>query len=124
MNVAGYKINVINCAKTFLKQHNSYNFHNRPATYIVKLNDRIKIGHCNNFYNRLQTYNSMFKNVEVLHARGFPSDTTKKYNVLFAERLARINNHSFHHDATKEITILKTVKDLVSGKHKIMDLDY
>lgn len=124
MNVAGYKINVINCAKTFLKQHNSFNFHGRPATYVVKLNDRIKIGHCNNFYNRLATYRSMYENVEVLHARGFPADTSKKYNILFAERLARINNNSFHHDAVKEETILKSVKDLVSGKHKIMDLDY
>tara|TARA_R110001632_G_scaffold147606_3_gene264685 strand:- start:935 stop:1135 length:201 start_codon:yes stop_codon:yes gene_type:complete len=66
----------------------------------------------------------MYENVVVLHARGFPADTNKKYNVIFAERLARINNQSFHHDAVKEETILKSVKDLVSGKHKIMDLDY
>lgn len=123
MNVAGYKINVINCAKTFLRSHNSYNFHDRPASYVVKLNDSIKIGHCNNFYNRLKTYRGMYKNVEVLHARGFPADTNNKYHVIFAERLARINNNSFHHDAVKEETILRTVKDLVSGKHKIMDLD-
>ena len=124
MNVVGYKIITANSAKTFLKQHNSYNFHNRPATYVVRLNDRIKIGHCNNFYNRLSTYRGMYKNVEVLHARGFPADTNKKYNVLFAERLARINNNYFHHDAVKEETILKSVKDLVSGKHKILDLDH
>ena len=124
MNVTGYKILTTNCTKTFLKQHNSFTFHNRPASYVVKLNDRIKIGHCNNFYNRMQTYNNMFKKVEVLHARGFPADTSKKYNVLFAERLARINNQSFHHDAVKEETILKSVKDLVSGKYKILDLDY
>lgn len=124
MNVTGYKILIANCAKTFLKQHNSYNFHNRPASYVVKLNDRIKIGSCSNFYNRLQTYNNMFKSVEVLHARGFPADSQFKHNKIFAERLARINNNSFHHDAVKEETILKSVKDLVSGKHKIMDLDY
>lgn len=123
MNVTGYKINVINSTKTFLKQHNSYNFNNRPASYVVKLNDKIKIGSCNNLYNRLQTYNNMFKNVEVLHARGFPADSQFKHNKLFADRLARITK-SYHHEVVKEETILKSVKDLVSGKHKILDLDY
>ena len=123
MNVTGYKIIIAYCAKTFLKQHNSYNFHNRPVSYVIKLNDRIKIGSCSNFYNRLQTYNNMFKSVEVLHARGFPADSKINHNKIFTERLARINNNSFHHDTVKEETILKSVKDLVSGKHKIMDLD-
>jgi hypothetical protein len=66
----------------------------------------------------------MFKNVEVLHARGFPADSQYKHNAIFTERLARINNHSFHHDSVKQETILKSVKDLVSGKHKILDLDH
>ena len=123
MNVTGYKILTANCTKTFLKQHNSFTFHNRPASYVVKLNDRIKIGSCNNFYNRMQTYNNMFKKVEVLHARGFPADSQFKHNTIFTDRLARITK-SYHHDAVKEENILKSVKDLVSGKHKIMDLDY
>ena len=123
MNVIGYRIITTNSAKSFLKQHNSYNFHNRPASYIVKLNDKIKIGSCNNLYNRLQTYNNMFKNVEVLHARGFPMDSQFKHNKLFTDRLARITK-SYHHDAVNEETILKSVKDLVSGKHKILDLDH
>ena len=123
MNVIGYRIITTNSAKSFLKQHNSYNFHNRPASYVVKLNDKIKIGSCNNLYNRLQTYNNMFKNVELLHARGFPADSELKHNKLFADRLARITK-SYHHDAVKEETILKSVKDLVSGKYKILDLDH
>lgn len=123
MNVVGYRIITTNSAKTFLKQHNSYNFHNRPSSYVVKLNDRIKIGSCTNFYNRLQTYNNMFKNVEVLHARGFPADSQFKHNQIFTDRLARITK-AYHHDAVKEDTILKSVKDLVNGKHKILDLDH
>ena len=123
MNVIGYRIITTNSAKSFLKQHNSYNFHNRPASYVVKLNDKIKIGSCNNLYNRLQTYNNMFKNVELLDARGFPPDSQFKHNKLFADRLARITK-SYHHDAANEETILKSVKDLVSGKHKILDLDH
>ena len=42
MTVIGYKYNMINCTKTFLKNHNSFNFTNRPSSYIVILNDKIK----------------------------------------------------------------------------------
>lgn len=122
MFVTGYKFNIINCTKSFLKQNNSYNFHNRPTSYVIKLNDKIKIGSCNNFYNRLKTYNNMFKNVEILHARGFPADSEYQHNKLFTDRLARITK-SYHHEAVKEETILKSVKDLTNKKFSILDLD-
>jgi len=122
MFVSGYKFNMINCTKTFLKQHNSYNFHNRPACYVVKLNDKIKIGSCKNLYNRIQTYNNMFKNVEVLHARGFPADSVYDHNILFSNRLAKITK-SYHHNVNNEETILKSVKDLTNKKFSILDLD-
>jgi len=122
MFVTGYKFNIINCTKTFLKNNNSYQFNNRPASYIVKLNDKIKIGSCNNLYNRIQTYNNMFKNVEVLHARGFPADSKFKHNTIFTDRLARITK-SYHHNIKNEETLLKSVKDLTNNKFSILDLD-
>lgn len=124
MFVRGYKFNINGCPKTFLKQHNSYNFHNRPASYVVKLNDHIKIGSCNNLYNRMQTYNNMYRSVDVLHARGFPPDSQFKYHSLFADRLARINNNSYHHDIRNQETIMKSVKDLTNKKFSILDLDH
>ena len=123
MFVRGYRFNINGNTKNFLKQHNSFNFHNRPASYVVKLNDKIKIGSCSNLYNRIQTYNNMYSKVDVIHARGFPYDSNTKYHTLFADRLAKINNNSYHHDIRNETTIIKSVKDLVDGKHKILDKD-
>lgn len=132
MFVRGYRFNITGNTKNFLKQHNSFNFHNRPASYVVKLsplgvpselNDKIKIGSCSNLYNRIQTYNNMYRKVDVIHARGFPHDSNTKYHTLFADRLAKINNNSYHHDIRNETTIIKSVKDLVDGKYKILDKD-
>ena len=66
----------------------------------------------------------MYENVEYCTPEVFPLIQIKNTTLYLLRRLARINNQSFHHDAVKEETILKSVKDLVSGKHKIMDLDY
>lgn len=122
MFVRGFKFNIVGNTKNFLKQNKSSNFQNRPASYVVKLNDKIKIGSCGNLYNRIETYNNMYKNVEIIHARGFPNDCNTKYHNLFTDRLAKINNNSYHHDIKNETTIIKSVKDLVEGKHKILDI--
>ena len=121
----GYAMNIGNCAKKFLKQNNKNGFENKPTSYIVKLNDTIKIGDCNNLYNRLSTYNTMYKNVEILHARGFPIDESNnnKYNKIFTKRLVKYNDNRYFHNSSCETTILKTVKDLTTGKFKILDMD-
>ena len=123
MTVIGYKYIGMNCTKTFLKNNNSFNFSNRPSSYVVILNDKIKLGHCNNLYNRITTYNNMYKNVKVIHARGFPPDSTTKYNEIFTNRLAKITK-SYYHDVRNEETILKSVKSLTEKKYNILDLDY
>ena len=64
----------------------------------------------------------MFKNVEVLHARGFPADSQFKHNTIFTDRLARITK-SYHHNIKNEETLLKSVKDLTNNKFSILDLD-
>ena len=123
MNVRGYVINTGNCVRTFLKQNKPINFNNKPTSYVVRLNDKIKLGDCNNIYNRLLTYNTMYRKVEILHARGFPADTSGNYHKVFTNRLTRINGDRFIHDIKDEASILKSVKDLTNGKFKIMDLD-
>ena len=126
MFVRGYALNVSNSAKIFLKNNKQKEFQNKPFSYIVKLNDKIKIGSCNNLYNRISTYDNMYKNVELLNVRGFPTDPTNefKYNKIFSNRLAKINGDSFHHDAINEVSILKSVKDLTNNKFKILDMDH
>ena len=125
MLLKGYAYNVTNCAKTFLTAHKPNQFVNKPFSYVVRLNDKIKIGSCNNLYNRIGTYKSMYKDVEILNVRGFPVHPTNeiKYHGVFAKQVARINNNSYHHDARNEVTILKSIKDLTSDKFKILNLD-
>ena len=125
MFIRGYVLNVGKSAKTFLTTNKPNDFKDKPFSYIVKLNDKIKIGSCNNLYNRMGTYNSMYKNVEILNVRGFPKHPNNeiKYNKIFSNRLAKINNNSFHHDALNEITLLKSVKDLTNDKFRILDMD-
>jgi len=126
MFVRGYALKVSNCAKNFLKNNKQTDFQNKPFSYVVKLNDKIKIGSCINLYNRISTYDNMYKNVELLNVRGFPIHPTNelKYNKIFANRVAKINGNRFHHDAINEVSILKSVKDLTSGKFKILDMDH
>ena len=126
MFVRGYALNIGNCVKKFLKNNKQKEFQNLPFSYIVKLNDKIKIGSCNNLYNRISTYDNMYKNVELLNVRGFPIHPTNefKYNKIFSNRLAKINGDSFHHDAINEVSILKSVKDLTNNKFKILDMDH
>ena len=123
MNVRGYVLNTGNCVRTFLKNNKPINFNNKPSSYVVRLNDRIKLGDCNNIYNRLSTYQTMYKNVEILHVRGFPVDTSGNYHKVFTNRLTRINGNRFIHDIKEEATIIKSIKDLTNGKFKILDMD-
>ena len=126
MFVRGYALNITNSAKKFLKNNKQTDFQNKPFSYVVKLNDKIKIGSCNNLYNRISTYDTMYKNVELLNVRGFPIHPTNevKYNKIFATRLAKINGNQFHHDAVNKDTLLKSVKDLTNNKFKILDMDH
>ena len=39
---------------------------NKPFAYIVRLNNKFKIGACNNLYNGLGTYNALYRDVELL----------------------------------------------------------
>ena len=72
------------------------------------------------------TYNAMYRDVELLNVRGFPTDLSGqvKYNKIFASRVARINGNQYHHDIANEATILKSIKDLTDGKHNILDMDF
>lgn len=126
MFVRGYALNITNSAKKFLNNNKQKDFQNKPFSYIVKLNDKIKIGSCNNLYNRISTYDTMYKNVELLNVRGFPIHPTNevKYNKIFSNRVAKINGNRFHHDVVNEDSILKSVKDLTNNKFKILDMDH
>ena len=127
MFIRGYNAkNIGSCVKTFLNKNKSYQFNDKPFAYIVRLNDKLKIGACNNLYNRMGTYNAMYRDVELLNVRGFPTDLSGqvKYNKIFASRVARINGNQYHHDIANEVTILKSVKDLTDGKHNILDMDF
>lgn len=126
MFVRGYNLNSISpCAKSFLNNNKPKHFTNKPFAYVVRLNDKIKIGSCNNLYNRLSTYNTIYRNVAILNVRGFPTDASgqMKYNQIFANRLAKINGNSYYHCVVNEETILKSIKDLTSGKFNILNID-
>ena len=125
MLLKGYAYNITNCAKTFLRSNKPNQFDNKSFAYIVRLNDKIKIGSTNQLYNKINTYNNLYKKVDVLSVTGFPSDPLNqiKYNNIYARRLAKINGNSYYHDAAAEITILKSVKDLRENKFKILSLD-
>lgn len=124
MLLKGYSLSLVNCSKTFLKKYNKTCYENKPISYVVKLNDIIKIGSCNNLYYRIGTYNSMYKNVSLLSATQFPADPTGeiKYHSIHANALAKINK-GYHHSAIDEITIMKSVKDLSQNKFKILNQD-
>tara|TARA_R100000951_G_scaffold63902_1_gene53689 strand:- start:1344 stop:1730 length:387 start_codon:yes stop_codon:yes gene_type:complete len=126
MLLRGYVANIGNCAKSFLQKNKAKQYDNKSFAYIVKLNDdKIKIGSTNQLYHKINTYNNMYKKVDVLSVTGFPSDPTNqiKYNNIYARRLVKINNNSYYHNAADETTILKSVKDLREGKFKILALD-
>jgi hypothetical protein len=126
MLLRGYVANIGNCAKTFIRTNKPKQYDNKSFAYIVKLNDdKIKIGSTNQLYHKINTYNNMYKKVDVLSVTGFPSDPLNqvKYNNIYAHRLAKINGNSYYHDAAAEITILKSVKDLRENKFKILSLD-
>ena len=124
MLLRGYALNVSSSSKTFLKKYTKTCYENKPISYVVKLNDIIKIGSCVNLYNRIDTYNSMYKNVSLLSATQFPADPTGeiKYHSIHANALAKINK-GYHHSAIDEITIMKSVKDLSQNKFKILHQD-
>tara|TARA_B110001452_G_scaffold4259_2_gene3926 strand:- start:1392 stop:1778 length:387 start_codon:yes stop_codon:yes gene_type:complete len=124
MLLKGYGLSLVNCSKTFLLKYKQKEYDNKHISYIVKLNDKIKIGSCNNLYNRIGTYNSMYKNVSLLSARQFPTDITGqiKYHTIHANALAKINK-GFFHDSANEITIMKSVKDLSQNKFSILQQD-
>lgn len=124
MLLRGYGLSLVNCSKTFLSKYKQHEYENKHISYVVKLNDKIKIGSCNNLYNRIGTYNSMYKNVKLLSARQFPSDPTGqiKYHTIHSNVLAKINK-GHHHDSANEITIMKSVKDLSDNKFSILQHD-
>jgi hypothetical protein len=125
MLLRGYVANIGNCAKTFLQKNKPKQYDNKSFAYIVKLNDKIKIGSTNQLYHKINTYNNMYNKVDVLSVTGFPSDPLNqiKYNTIYAHRLAKINGNSYYHDVAAETTILKSVKDLRENKFKILSLD-
>ena len=124
MLLRGYALNIAGCSKTFLNKYKKTCYENKPISYVVKLNDKIKIGSCVNLHNRIGTYNTMYKNVELLSARQFPTDPNGqvKYHTIHANVLSKINN-GYYHDAINEITIMKSVKDLADDKFKILHQD-
>jgi len=124
MLLRGYGLSLVNCSKTFIQKYKKSCYENKPISYVVKLNDKIKIGSCNNLYNRITTYNNMYKNVEILSARQFPIDNTGefKYHVIHAKTLSKINK-GYYHDAINEISIMKSIKDLSNNKFKILQQD-
>ena len=124
MLIRGYGLNIASCSKTFLTKYKKTCYENKPISYVVKLDDKIKIGSCINLYNRIGTYNSMYKNVELLSARQFPADPSGliKYHAIHANALSKINK-GYYHDAVNEITIMKSVKDLADNKFSILHQD-
>jgi len=124
MLLRGYALNIAGCSKTFLNKYKKTCYVDKPISYVVKLNDKIKIGSCVNLYNRIGTYNSMYKNVELLSARQFPADPAGqvKYHAIHSKVLSKINN-GYYHDAVNEITIMKSVKDLADNKFSILHQD-
>lgn len=126
MLLRGYVANIGNCAKLFLQKNKPKQYDNKSFAYIVKLNnDKIKIGSTNQLYHKINTYNNMYKTVDVLSVTGFPSDPLNqvKYNNIYARRLAKINGNKYFHDVRDETTILKSVKDLRENKYKLLNLD-
>ena len=125
MLLRGYVANIGNCAKTFLQKNKPNQFDNKSFAYIVRLNDKIKIGSTNQLYHKINTYNSIYNDVRVLSVTGFPSDPLNqvKYNNIYARRLAKINGIKYFHDVRDETTILKSVKDLRENKYKLLNLD-
>jgi hypothetical protein len=125
MLLRGYVANIGNCAKTFLQKNKPKQYDNKSFAYIVRLNDKIKIGSTNQLYHKINTYNNMYKTVDVLSVTGFPSDPLNqvKYNNIYARRLAKINGNKYFHDVRDETTILKSVKDLRDNKYKLLNLD-
>jgi len=125
MLLRGYVANIGNCAKTFLQKNKPKQYDNKSFAYIVKLNDKIKIGSTNQLYHKINTYNNMYNDIRVLSVTGFPSDPLNqvKYNNIYARRLAKINGNKYFHDVRDETTILKSVKDLRENKYKLLNLD-
>ena len=125
MLLRGYVANIGNCAKTFLQKNKPNQFDNKSFAYIVRLNDKIKIGSTNQLYHKINTYNSIYNDVRVLSVTGFPSDPLNqvKYNNIYARRLAKINGNKHFHDVRDEATILKSVKGLRENKYKLLNLD-
>jgi len=125
MLLRGYVANIGNCAKTFIRTNKPKQYDNKSFAYIVKLNDKIKIGSTNQLYHKINTYNNMYNDIRVLSVTGFPSDPLNqvKYNNIYARRLAKINGNKYFHDVRDETTILKSVKDLRENKYKLLNLD-
>jgi len=125
MLLRGYVANIGNCAKTFLQKNKPNQFDNKSFAYIVRLNDKIKIGSTNQLYHKINTYNSIYNDVRVLSVTGFPRDPLNqiKYNNIYARRLVKINGNKSYHDVRDETTILKSVKGLRENKYKLLNLD-
>ena len=105
----------------FIMNANKKDYQNKSYTYVIKYDNKIRLGYSNNIYDRFNTHYKIKGCAQILRLQRFY--TGRDDNQNFIERLSKYNENSTIHDAIKETTILKTHDDLISGKYKILDMD-
>ena len=107
----------------FLMNTRKKDWEGKSFTYIIKYNDRIKMGYRNQLYDRFKTHYSVYGCAQILRLKEFSTTSGDEQNKHFTEKLAKYNNNSYIHDQKLETTIVKTFDDLEQGKFKILDMD-
>tara|TARA_Y100000389_G_scaffold169936_1_gene176611 strand:- start:4301 stop:4672 length:372 start_codon:yes stop_codon:yes gene_type:complete len=109
--------------ETLLMNTKKQDWEGKSFTYLIKYNDRIKMGYSNQLYDRFKTHYSVYGCAEILRLKEFHTTSMENKNKEFIEKLAKYNNNSYIHDEKTETTIIKTFDNLEQGKFKILDLD-
>lgn len=95
----------------------------KSYTYLIKYNNKIKMGYSNQLYDRFKTHYSDYGCAEILRLKEFHTTSIEQKNKHFIEKLAKYSNNSYIHDEKMESTIVKTFDNLLQGKFKILDMD-
>jgi len=95
-------------------------FKNKSYTYVIKYDNKIKMGYSNDIYKRFSNHYKILGCAEILRMQRFHSSNESE---RFVERLAKYSsNNSYINNDKNETTILKTYDDLNAGKYKILDI--
>ena len=95
-------------------------FKNKSYTYVIKYDNKIKMGYSNDIHKKFSNHYKILGCAEILRMQRFHSSNESE---RFVERLAKYNNNQYINNDKNEATILKTYDDLNAGKYKILDKD-